>query len=112
VVSRDDEDGKAAIGHSAERVERLVRECRDDPRAIEDITGVHHDVDLAGERRPERGGVVRQEVVTTPPPVDTGPNRQVEAEVRIGEQQNSNVVANQSSGLLLTITRQLKPVLF
>jgi hypothetical protein len=112
VVSRDDEDGNASVGDSAEWLERLVRECRDDLRAIEDVTRVHHDVHLACERRLERSGVVREEVVTTPAPVDTWPDGKVEAEVRIGEEEDSDFVEDQSSDLWLMITQRLKPALF
>jgi hypothetical protein len=65
---------------------------------------MHDDVDLARERRLERGGVVREEVVTTPPSVDTWPNGEIEAEVRIGEKEDF-YFANQSSSLMLMITQ-------
>jgi hypothetical protein len=112
VVSRDDEDRNASVGHPAEGLERLIRECRDDPRSIEDVTGVHDDVDLARERRLERGGVVGEEVVTTPASLDPWPNWEVEAEVRVGEQENSDFVEDQSSDLWLMIAQRLKPALF
>jgi hypothetical protein len=112
VVSWDDENRNASIRYPAEWLERLVRECRDDLRPIEDVTRVHHDVDLARERRLERGGVVGQEVVTTPPSLDPWPNGEVEAEVRVGEQENSDFVEDQSSDLSLMIAQRLKPALF
>jgi hypothetical protein len=112
VVSWDDENRNASIRYPAEWLERLVRECRDDLRPIEDVTRMHHDVDLARERRLERGGVVGQEVVTAPPSVDTRPNGQIEAEVRIGEEEDLDFVEDQSSDLWLMIAQRLKPALF
>ena len=111
MVSRDDEDGNASVGDSTEWLERLVRECRVDLRPIEDVTRMHDDVDLTRERRLERGGVVGEEVVTTPPSLDPWPNGEVEAEVRVGEQENSDFVEDQSSDLGLMITQRLKPAL-
>ena len=101
MVSRDDEHRNAPIRYSAERLECLIRERRDDPRAIEDVTRVDYDVDLAHERRLKRGGIIREEIVTAPPPVDTRPDRQIEAEVGIGKEKNTDVVARQSGGLAL-----------
>jgi hypothetical protein len=92
VVTRDDEHRDASIGHPGERVERLIRERRDDSRPIEDVTCVHHEIDLARERRLERGGVVCEEIVTTPPSVDTWPDGQIEAEVGIGEEEDPDFV--------------------
>jgi hypothetical protein len=83
VVSRDDEHRNTSIGYSAEGLERLVRERRDDPGPIEHVTRVHHDIDLARERRLQRGGVVRQEVVTTPASLDARPDGEIEAEVGV-----------------------------
>jgi hypothetical protein len=99
VVSGDDEHRDASIRYSAEWLEPLIRERRDDPRPIEDVTRVHDNVHLAGERRLQGRGVVRQEVVTAPPPIDARPDGEIEAEVGIGEEKYSDVVAGQSSGL-------------
>jgi hypothetical protein len=108
VVSRDDEHRNASIGYSGERLERLVCKRRDDPRPIEDVTRVHHDVDLARERRLQRGGVVREKVVTTPPTLDTRPDGEIEAEVGIGQKEDSDFVADQSGTLssIISTARQ------
>jgi hypothetical protein len=106
VVSRDDEHRNASIGYSAEWLERLIRECGDDPRPIEDVTRVHHEVDLAGERRLKRRGVVGEEIVTTPAPVDARSDGEIEAEMGIGQKEDSDVVADQSSGLSLLARRR------
>jgi hypothetical protein len=70
---------------------------------------VHDEVDLTGERRPQRGSVVREEVVTSPAPVDARPDGEIEAEVRVGEEEDSDVVADQSSGLC-TMARAISPL--
>ena len=92
MVTRNDEHRDASISHPRQRVESLVRERRDDPGPIEDVTRVHHEIDLARERRLERGGVVREKVLTTPPSVDTWPDGQIEAEVGIGEEEDPDFV--------------------
>jgi hypothetical protein len=97
VVSWHDEHRNASICYSAEGLERLERERRDDPGPVEDVASVHYDVHLARERRLQRGGVVREEVVAAAPSVDTRSNREIEAEVGIGQEEDSDVVADQSS---------------
>ena len=96
MVPRDDEHGNASVSHSAKRLESLVRERRDDLRSIEVVARVHDDVHLARERRLQRDGVIRQEVVATPPSVDARPDGEIEAEVGIGQQEDPDV-ASQSS---------------
>ena len=97
MVSRDDEHGNASISHSAKRLESLIRERRDDLGPVEDVARVHDDVHLARERRLQRRGVIREEVVTTPPSVDARAHGEIEAEVGIGQQEDSDVGTQSSA---------------
>ena len=97
MVPRDDEHRNAPIRHSAERLQSLVRERWHDLRPIEDVACVHDEVHLAGERRLQRGGVIREEVVTTPPSVDARPHGEIEAEVGIGQQEDPDVASQPSA---------------
>jgi hypothetical protein len=88
VVTRDDEDGNAAVGDLSQGLERLIAHGRDRSWAIEDITGVHHEVDIPSQRRIEGGEIVREEVVSSPPALDAGPNEEVVPEMGIGDEEN------------------------
>ena len=81
VVPGHQEDRYPPVCDAAQRLERLIRQRRDDRRAIEDVPGMNDDVHLAGQRRPQRPGVVGQEVVSAPPALDPRPHRQIESEV-------------------------------
>ena len=50
---------------------------------------MHDDVDLAAQCRRERRGVVREKVVAASTSLDTRLRREVEAEVRVGEQEDA-----------------------
>jgi hypothetical protein len=69
----------------------LVRDAQRHTWPVEDVAAVHHEVDFARERGRERGLIVREEIVAAAPPIDARARRQVEAEVRIGEQQDAEV---------------------
>ena len=92
VVPRHDEHRNSAVRHARERLERLPRDARRDPRAIEHVPAMDDNVDVARERRGQRRGVVREEVVSAPPPLDARPCREVETEVGVGEEEYPDTV--------------------
>jgi hypothetical protein len=96
VVARHDEHRDPAVRHARERLERLPRDTRRYPRAIEDITTMDDNVHLARERWRQRCGVVREEVVSATAPLDAGPGRQVETQVGVGEEENSDTAGGQA----------------
>jgi hypothetical protein len=51
---------------------------------------VDHGVDREVARRLERPLVVREEVVSAPPPLDPGPGREIDAEVGVGEDEDTD----------------------
>lgn len=91
VISRYDEYGHAAFGHAPQRFERLVGKRRHDGRTVEHVAAVHDDVDLAIERRLQRRGVVGEKVVAAAAPLHARTHGEVEPQVGVGDQQDSNV---------------------
>jgi hypothetical protein len=73
VIPRDDEHRNATLRDATERLERLIRDAWRNPRPVEDIAGVHNEIDLSSQRGLERRPVVRQEVV--PPTAPAHPRR-------------------------------------
>ena len=88
VVARHDEHGDARLRDASQRLQRLRGECRMHPCAVEDVPTVHDQVHVPGEGGRERQTVVGQEVAAAPPPTDPGRQRQVEAEVRVGQEED------------------------
>ena len=89
MIAGHDEHRNAAVGDASERFERLVSDGWHHQRSIEHVAAVHDEVDLAGECWLQRGRVVREEVETATAAFDPRSRREIEAEVRIGEQQNA-----------------------
>jgi hypothetical protein len=58
---------------------------------VEDVAAMHHQVHLAGQRRRQRGGVIGKKVVTATAALDAWLDGQVEAEVRVGQQQDPDL---------------------
>jgi len=94
VVARNNEDRNASIRDASERLERLPHHAARRPGAIEHVAAVDNQVDLTGERRLQRSLIIGLEVMTAPPPIHTRIYRQVETEVRVGEQQDPHDVAH------------------
>jgi hypothetical protein len=88
VVARHDKHRHAALRHSGQWFEGLVRQTWGHLRPIKHIAAVHDNVNLTRQRRRERGLVVGQEIVTTPPAHNAWSFRQIEAEMRVREQQD------------------------
>ena len=107
VVAGDDEDRYASVRDTRQRLEGLIGQARHRPRSVEDVTAVHDEIDLAGKRRRERRGVVGQEVIPAPAPFDPLPDGEVEAQVRIGQEENANDVGHrtQRASIRIAATR-------
>jgi hypothetical protein len=91
VIAGNDEDRNAAVGDATEWLESLVSSGGNDVRTIEYVAAVHDEVDLVGERRSKRGGVVREEIMTPAPALDSWTRREVEAEVGVSEEEDADV---------------------
>ena len=85
VVARHDEDGDAALGDPAQRLECLISDGRVDLGAIENVAGMDDQVDFTLQRGRQRTGIIGQEVMAAPPPLHARPLRQVESEMSVGE---------------------------
>jgi hypothetical protein len=59
VIARDEEDGHAAISDAPQGLVRLIRHRRWHRRPIEHVARVDDEIDLTGQRRLERGCVIR-----------------------------------------------------
>ena len=94
MVPRHDIDRDATIGYALERFEGLPDHATGRARAIEHIATVDHEIHFAIDRRLERGGEVREEIMPTTSSIDARVNRQVEAEVRVCEEQDPDDVAH------------------
>jgi hypothetical protein len=94
VVARNNEDRNASVCNVSQRLERLPHHAARRPGAIEHVAAVNDQVDLSHERRLQRSLIVGLEVMTATPAIDTRIHGQVEAEVRVGEQQDPYDVAH------------------
>ena len=94
VIPRHHEHRNAPVGDARQWLEGLIGKAGGGPGAIEDVAAVHHDVDLSGERRRQRGRIVGEEIVATATTPDACLHRQVEAEVRVGKQENPDDVGH------------------
>ena len=92
VVAGNDKDRHPAIGDSREGLERLPRDAGWHAGPVEYVSPVHHQVDVTVECALQRSVVVGEEIVTPPPALDSRAHRQVEAEVRIGEEEDADGV--------------------
>ena len=99
VVARHDEDRNSTIGDARQRLESLPRHARRHTRAVEHVAAVHDEVDLPLERGPQRGRVVREEVVPPTPSLDARTRRQVEAEVGVREEEDADALVHTVSPL-------------
>jgi hypothetical protein len=91
VIAWHDEHGNAVVGNATKRLERSMGDRRRHGRTVEDISRVHHEIDVARERGLERGKIIREEIVAAPPAFDARPKRKIEPEMRVGEEKNSDV---------------------
>ena len=94
MIAWDDEDRHATVGDAPQRFVRLIRDRWDDRRPIENVAGMHDEIDLSGHRRLERSRVVRKKIEASSPPANARPYGEIEAQVRIGEQENPDVVGH------------------
>ena len=92
MVAGDDEDRNAEIGDSPQRLVGLVRNARVRRGSIENVAAMDDEIDVARQRRGESGRVVREKIESASPASDPWPDRQIEAEVGIGEKQDSDGV--------------------
>jgi len=88
VVARHDEHGDARLRDASQRLQRLRGEGRMHPGAVEDVPTVHDQVHVPGQGGREREVVVGHEVVAAPTPTDSGRQREVEAEVGVGQEED------------------------
>ncbi len=54
-----------------------------------EIAAVNHEIDLAAQGGSQGGAGVGEEIGAAPPAFDAGPQREVEAEVGIGQKKNA-----------------------
>jgi hypothetical protein len=90
VVPRHQEDRDSRIGYRDQRLEGHVHQSRRDPAAIEQITPMHNQVNVAGERRRERKAVVGEEVVASPPSRYARAEGQIKPQVRVCNEENAD----------------------
>jgi len=86
MVAGHDEHRHSTRGEASKRFECLIGGARHRSRTVEDVSAVDDNVHLATHRRPERGAVVREEVVAATVASYTWPLRQIESDVRIGDE--------------------------
>jgi hypothetical protein len=94
VIAGDDEDGYASVRDTRQRLERLIGKARYRARSVEHVPAMHDQIHFSRERGAEGRGVVGEEVMPAPPPLDPWPNGKVEAKVRIGEEKDANDVGH------------------
>ena len=94
MVSRYYINRYAAIGDARQWLEGLPHDAARRTRSVEYIATVYDQVDFARKRRLQSGRVVRKEVVSTSPSIDARVDRQVEAKVRISQQEDPDDVAH------------------
>jgi hypothetical protein len=85
MVARYHINRHAFVGDASQWLEGLPHHAAIGSRAVEHVSSVHNQVDFAIKGRLQRGRVVGQEVVPAPSPVDARVQRQVEAEVGVGQ---------------------------
>ena len=86
MIAGYDKNRHSTRGYASKRFERLIGGARHGSRTVEDVSAVDDNVHLATHRRPERGAVVREEVVAATVASYTWPLRQIESDVRIGDE--------------------------
>jgi len=89
VVARYPEDVGPAVGERAEAGEDPLGEPGGDPAPVEEVAPVDDDTGLAARRRLEGALEALEEVVAAAPPLDPRTRRQVESEVRVGEEEDA-----------------------
>ena len=87
VIAGDDEDRDAALRNPTQRLECLIRHGRYHRWPIEHVACVHDEIHVTRECGLEGAGVVREKVVAATPALDTRAGWEVEAKVRVGQQQ-------------------------
>jgi hypothetical protein len=90
VVPRHQEHRHASLRHAHQRLEALIGQTRLDLRPVEQVPAVHHQVHRPRHGRLQRRLVVRLEVAPAPAAPDPGPRREVEAQVRVGKEQDAD----------------------
>jgi len=99
VVPRDDEDWDTGLGDLTERLQRLERQGCRNPRAVEDVSSVHDQVDIPCPGGSQSPLVVGKEIVAPAPSVDPGTGGQVEPQVGVGQEEDADGVARLGHGL-------------
>jgi hypothetical protein len=90
VIPRNDENRNAAVRDGYQRIESLVsKRCRH-TRTIEYVAAMDNDIHFCAECRLERSMVVAQKIVTAAPAFHAGLSGQIEAEVRVCEEQDAD----------------------
>jgi hypothetical protein len=90
VIAGDDEDRNSQIGDTLERLVSAVRDARVRRGSVEDVAAVYDEIDVAGERGSKRCRIIQEKVESASPASDARSNREVEAEVRVGEKEDSD----------------------
>jgi len=89
VITRDYVHRDAALGDASQRLKRLIRQTRIDTRSVEHVAAMHDDIDGPVKRRLEGRHVIGEKVVAAATTLDARTHWQVEAEVRVSEEQNA-----------------------
>ena len=90
VIAGDDEDRDAFVGNAGEWLECLPGDARRWTRAVEYVTAVNDEIDVAVERGLQRRRVVCEKIMAAPASLDARPRRQVEAEVGVSEKEDAD----------------------
>ena len=89
VVPGDPEDVDSRVGEIGEPREDALGEPRGDAAPVEEVAAVDEDVRFAPRRGLERPLEALEEVVAAPRALHARPRRKVEAEVRVGEEEDA-----------------------
>ncbi len=90
VIPRDKEHGDPGPGRLQHGLECLVGQGRGDPGPVEEVPAVDHQVHPQGQGLPKDLPVVLQEVRPSPAPFDSGLKGEIEAQMGIPGEEDTD----------------------
>lgn len=88
VVPRHNEDRHPGLRHLRQEPEGIVGQGGGDPRPVEEVAAVDHQVHSSFPGRLHGRVIVRPQVVPPPPSPGPGSNRQIESQVGVGQEED------------------------
>ena len=98
VIARDHEHRHTAVRDPLQRLESLMDQAGGDPRSMEHVPTVHDQVRLTGKGGLQGPVVVGKEVLSPAPAANSRPQREIEAEMRIGKKENAKEHRDRTTG--------------